>query len=410
MSETKKQLQYIQEFLSEIIPGNFNGKPFIIDNIGNDEELIQVQEGIKTLLEKLNTTNGSNISLNSIYNGISDILIVLDDKIQIQKTNHIVEEVLLYNESELLNQSIGKLIRKSDFDMVRDCIRNTYTQKKLIEIDLNLIAKNNRQVPVSWSFSPLFNAKGESNGILLVAKNISAQIDAKNQLQDKNDELNLFVYKASHDLKSPVSSMQSLMGLINESSTMEEMKEYCKLISECTSRLDIIISDLLVLGRITYGELEFKKVDIKDLIDSILKSIEFADGVKDIDFNISIDDKARSIITEKGLLQTVLFNLIDNAVKYRENKKERSFINIHTDIHGEGILFKIEDNGIGIADAQQGNVFKMFYRATSVSKGSGLGLYIVKTSIAKLRGTISFESETGKGTTFKIYIPSNLIG
>lgn len=398
LSKDHSQLQYVQDFLSKIAEGDYNAK--LLVNDGKDEKLAEIQAGINMLVEKLKATTISRVSLDSIYNGISDILIVLNDKVEIQKTNQVVETLLLYTESELLNQSIGKLIQKTDFDLVRDTIRNTYFEKKLHEIAFHFITKENKLIPVSCSFSPLYDPHGKSTGILLIAKNISTLVNAKKQLQDKSEELNLFVYKASHDLKSPVSSIKGIMALIDESKDLNEMKTYYKMIADSTLRLDSIISDLLILGRITYGELEYEQIDFKKVIDAILKSIEFVDGFKDIKFNMAIDDNAQSIWSEKGLLNTILFNLIDNAIKYRKINSEPSFINIHVSSQENGILIKIEDNGIGIADLQQANVFKMFYRATSTSKGSGLGLYIVKTSVLKLGGTIALESTFGKGTTF----------
>lgn len=405
LSKDHSQLQYVQDFLTKIAEGDYNAK--LLVNDGKDEKLAEVQAGINMLVEKLKATTISRVSLDSIYNGISDILIVLNDKVEIQKTNQVVETLLLYTESELLNQSIGKLIQKTDFDLVRDTIRNTYFEKKLHETAFHFITKENKLIPVSCSFSPLYDPHGKSTGILLIAKNISTLVNAKQQLQDKSDELNLFVYKASHDLKSPVSSIKGIMALLDESKDLNEMKMYYKMVADSTLRLDSIISDLLILGRITYGDLEYEQVDFKQVIDSILKSIEFVDGFKDINFNVVIDDNAQSIRSEKGLLNTILFNLIDNAIKYRQNKSEHSYINIHVSSLDDGILIKIEDNGIGIADLQQANVFKMFYRATSTSKGSGLGLYIVKTSVLKLGGTIALESTFGKGTTFLLKLPGH---
>lgn len=403
INNTQQQLQYIEDFLIKIGNGDYNSKLPIADE--KDEQLLAVQVGINMLVEELNETTISRVFLNSIYNGINDVLIVLNQKGEIQNTNHVVEDLLFYTQDELLNQPIEKLFPISDIDNVRNSIRTTYEQNKIQEIGLNLKAKDKSIIPVSCSFSPLHNNKQEYSGTLLVAKNITALLDAKSQLQEKNDELNLFVYKASHDLKSPVASMMALMAMYKESKNEQEKEMFIEKIGDCTSKLNIIMSDLLVLGRITYGELEFEHTSIKEIIDSILKSIEFVDGFKNIDFNIVIEDQAKSINTEKGLFQTILLNLIDNAVKYRKNGPERSFVNIHISNHEKGILFNIEDNGIGIAEAQQGSIFKMFYRATSASKGTGLGLYIVKTSVLKLGGTISFESTVGKGSSFRIYLP-----
>lgn len=404
ISKTHKQLQYIEDFLIKIGNGDYNSKLPIGDE--KDEQLAAVQIGINMLVEELKETTISRVFLNSIYNGINDVLIVLDEKGEIQNINPVVETLLLYSSAELLNQPVETLFSIADIDTVRNTIKSVYQRNKIPETGLNLIAKDGSIIPVACSFSLLYNNLKERSGVLIVAKNITALLNAKDQLQEKNEELSLFVYKASHDLKSPVSSMFGIMALIDGTEDIDELKMYMKLISECTVRLDTIIADLLVLGRITYGELAYEQVDIKQMIDDVLKSIEFIDGFKDIAINIVIDDSVKSIITEKGLFQTTLQNLIDNAIKYRRKGNEQSFINISVDSHEKGILITIADNGIGIAEHQQANIFKMFYRATSASKGTGLGLYIVKTSAIKLGGNISFESTFGKGSTFKIYLPS----
>lgn len=407
-SQAQQQLQYIQDFLIKIADGDYNSKLPVIDN--TDEQLVAVQVGINMLVEELKSSTISRSFLNSIYNGINDILIVLDDDGKIQATNHVVDSLLFYSGDELYKQPIEKLIQLNDIDTVRNCIKNAYEQDKIQEVGINLVAKDKTVIPVACSFSPLHDAQNNTTSILLVAKNMSSLINAKNQLQDKNDELNLFVYKASHDLKSPVSSMISVMNLLKKSENISEMQLYIKMVDECITKLNTIISDLLVLGQITYGELECETVDVKELIDTILKSIEFVKEFKDIHFNIKIDDAARSVVTERGLLRTVFLNLIDNAIKYSKPREESSHVNIEVTTYKKGILFTIKDNGIGIAQHQQENVWKMFYRATAISKGSGLGLYIVKTSVAKLGGTISLESEFDKGTTFMVYIPSQEIG
>lgn len=403
-SSAQVQLQYIQDFLIKIADGDYNTKLPVIDN--TDEQLVAVQVGINMLVEELKASTISRSFLNTIYNGINDVLIVLDENGEIQATNHVVENLLFYSDIELNKQSVEKLVLLTDIDTVRNCIKNAYEQDKIQEVGINLIAKDKSSIPVACSFSPLHDAQNNTTSILLVAKNISSLISAKNQLQDKNDELQLFVYKASHDLKSPVSSMISVMNLLKKSNNITEMQLYIKMVDECITKLNTIISDLLVLGQITYGELECEKVDVKELVDTILKSIEFIKEFKNVHFDIKIEETASSVITERGLLRTIFLNLIDNAIKYSKKRDEPSYIRIRITGYKKGILFSLEDNGIGIAQHQQENVWKMFYRATAISKGSGLGLYIVKTSVTKLGGTIALESEFDKGSTFKVYIPS----
>jgi len=402
-SKAQKQLQYIQDFLIKIAGGDYDSKLPIINE--NDEQLVAVQVGINMLVEELKETTISRVFLDSIYNGINDILIVLNENGEIQNVNHVAASLLLYSESELANEPVQKLIEINDVDNAKNCIKNAFQHSKIEEEGLNFTSKNGLIIPMACSFSPLYGANKKITGVLLVAKNISTLINAKNQLQDKNDELNLFVYKASHDLKSPVTSMMGLMSLLNTCKDVQEMKIYTKMMDECIGKLNTVISDLLVLGQITYGELEYSEIDIEEVIGTTLKSIEFVDGFKEISFNITVEEKAKLIKTEKGLFQTILLNLIDNSIKYRQEGSAASYIKINVSAKEKGILVEIADNGIGIAEQQQANVFKMFYRATSASKGSGLGLYIVKTSVLKLGGVISIDSVLGEGTTFKMYIP-----
>jgi PAS domain S-box-containing protein len=379
-SHSKKQLQYIQNFLIKIAGGDYDSKLPIVDD--SDEHLVAIQVGINMLVEELKVTTISRVFLNSIYNGINDVLIVLNETGEIQTANDIVKKLLLYADSDLIHQPIEKLVQLSDIDSVRSCISKVCEQNEPQEIGINLIAKDKTVLPVACSFSPLFDSQNNLSGILFVAKNLSSLNSAKDQLQDKNDELKLFVYKASHDLKSPVSSMLSVMNLLRKTKDIGEMQLYIKMVDDCIHKLDTIISDLLVLGQITHG------------------------GFDTIVFDTHIESNAQSIVTELGLLKTILLNLIDNAIKYRKQREEPSFVRIHVSEEKKGILIKIEDNGIGIAAHQQEHVFKMFHRATSISKGSGLGLYIVKTSVLKLGGTISIESTIDEGTTFTVYLPN----
>jgi PAS domain S-box-containing protein len=402
---TSKQLQYIQDFLIGLAAGDFNAKLSLAED--DDEQIKSIEVGINMLVEELKITTISQVFLNSIYNGINDILIVLNEKGEVQKTNSVLEKLLLYNEQELKNKSVEKLIHLDCIDDARNAIKNAYETAEIKEIGLNFIDKNKSTIPVSCSFSVLYNAQNQPSGILLVAKDIRVLLNAKEQLEEKNDELNLFVYKASHDLKGPIASMLGVLELSNKSEVKleEETKMYIHMIEECAFKLNTILNDLLVLGRITYGNLEYEDVNIKKMVTGILKSIEYAKGFSDVDIKVDVSAE-QSIITEKELLHTIILNLIDNGIKYRKLDADRGYIYISAKPQDSGICITVEDHGIGIDELAQKDIFKMFYRATYQSKGSGLGLYIVKTSVLKLGGTISFESVLEKGTSFKIYIPS----
>jgi PAS domain S-box-containing protein len=217
-------MQHIQDFLIEIAQGNFSPKLKI--SINDDEQIQTVKIGINMLAEELSSSVISRTFLNSIYNGINDMLIVIDEHGKIQKTNLVLETSLLFNEEELLNKPVEIIIHFNDVDTVRKHIQNALIFSNIQEVAINFVSKDKTIIPVLCSFSIIQDSSNKSTKVLLAAKNISALLSARDQLRDKNEELNLFIYKASHDLKSPVSSMLGLMQLVKKCSNMDEMKEY----------------------------------------------------------------------------------------------------------------------------------------------------------------------------------------
>lgn len=399
LHDKNQQWEDVQDFLINLASGDTSFMNNVV--FENNEQIVALQTGISMLVEELKATTISRSFFNSIYNGINDLILVFDKDGTIKNVNHIVLETLGFSKFELIEQSVHKLIQNDSVAAFYNAIRNILHQK---DIGLNLVSKQNKIIPVSCSFSSIYDSNRHCENILLVAKNMTVLLATKEQLAAKNDELNLFVYKASHDLKSPISSMQGLMHLVNQSNDLSELKEYYGKVSECLVKFDSIIKELLVLGRITYGELKNELVDIKKIIESTLISLQFVNGFKDVSININISEDAHWIKTEVGLLTTIFGNLIDNAIKYR-NVRVPSFIEIEIVKIDSKIIITIKDNGIGIDKSALANLFKMFFRATNESHGSGLGLYIVKTSVEKLGGTISVASELRIGSTFEIRLP-----
>ena len=105
-------------------------------------------------------------------------------------------------------------------------------------------------------------------------------------------------------------------------------------------------------------------------------------------------------------LDNIFTNLLSNSLKYYNPDSPNPYVKLTANLVDNGVEIVIEDNGIGIEQQYHARVFEMFFRASEQSKGSGIGLYIVKEIIDKLKGEISFESTFGEGTTFKVFIPS----
>lgn len=400
MASSKNQLQYIQDFLIELAEGNFRPKLQVSNN--EDEQTQAVKIGINMLAEELSNTIISKSFFNSVYNGIHDLLIVVNESGKIINVNSITERELGYSENELQNRSIDQVIQLNDRDIIRFNISQAKSQNSLKQVGINFITKESRIIPMSCSFSLLEDFTTKEQQVLVAAKNISAILTAKEQLSEKNDELNLFVYKASHDLKSPVSSMLGLNYLIKKSNDLEEIKQYHSLMEKSLMNLDTILNELLLIGRITHGDIVLKPVDLHQLLDAIFSSvIPINDPLK---INVKIEESAGKILSEKDIVRSILFNLIDNAYKYR-NIASKSFINVTVSKFHKGIKIEVEDNGYGIKEEEIPFIFKMFYRASEISHGTGLGLYIVKTSLNRLGGSIDVQSTYKEGTKFTVELP-----
>lgn len=252
------------------------------------------------------------------------------------------------------------------------------------------------------SFSPIRTAK-EISGAAIIARDITERKKMEKRMEAKVNDLNTFMYKASHDLRAPLSSLLGLIALAKKNALNDEQVLYFKMIDESTRKMDKILMDLVDIAKITQGTLQTQTVDFKktinEVIDRLNKTSGFGEMMIETEFSLNY-----FFHSDERILQSVFQNLIENSFKYR-NKKVKGLIHIMAKTIATGAIVAISDNGVGIAKEHLPKVSDMFFRASEKSSGTGLGLYIVKTSIEKLGGTVSIVSELEKGTTVRLFIP-----
>lgn len=229
--------------------------------------------------------------------------------------------------------------------------------------------------------------------------------DQNDQLQKTNTELDRFVYSASHDLRAPLSSVAGLITIAESSQNLTEVKDYLSMMKGRVKVLDRFIIDIINYSRNTRTELVNEKVDLYTLVTETVEGLKFTEGVEQISFRVGIKPNSE-IITDPTRLKIVLNNLVANAIRYHDPGKSEKFIQVHVEKNQQEVTIHVEDNGQGIHPDHQEKIFNMFYKASSNSNGSGLGLYIAKEAIAKLGGDISVTSKLGKGSTFSIILPA----
>ncbi|HMR55933.1 MAG TPA: HAMP domain-containing sensor histidine kinase [Cyclobacteriaceae bacterium] len=226
---------------------------------------------------------------------------------------------------------------------------------------------------------------------------------AKNEeLSKTNQELDRFVYSASHDLRAPLTSMAGLIQLAQHDST--RATEYLGLMKDRVKVMDNYIKDIVEYSRNTRVELRIEKFGLRDLLEDIIASLQYASSNK-VEVEIQIEPGLK-VNTDMARLRVVLNNLISNAFKYQDTTKANPYLRVSGLIDSDICSIHIEDNGIGIREEHHKNLFNMFYRANDVTEGSGLGLYIARENVSKLKGTISFTSTYGLGSRFTVHIPA----
>ncbi|MBX9852047.1 MAG: sensor histidine kinase [Cytophagaceae bacterium] len=246
---------------------------------------------------------------------------------------------------------------------------------------------------------------------LAIADRISEINRQKEAVEEKNKELDVFVYKASHDIKGPLKSIIGLTTIGMSDPKTQEGKTYFDMILKNTKRLDVILADLLMVTKVKQTEIQKVKINFEELIHEILASFQYYPSFHEMEFSVKVHGK-KEFYSDAGLLYSICQNMIENGIKYKkpasplfENQREKSFL--HIDVYLEDkakIIFK--DNGVGISKEYQDRVFDMFFRGETDKAGSGLGLYLVKMSVEKLGGSISLESKEGVGSTFFVEFPN----
>ncbi|MGZ5304875.1 MAG: sensor histidine kinase, partial [Bacteroidia bacterium] len=219
------------------------------------------------------------------------------------------------------------------------------------------------------------------------------------------EELNSFIYRVSHDIKGPLSSILGLIYLAK--SDIDDptcVAEYVNLIEQSANRLDRIIGELLELSSINQQDIKYSTIQSGILINEILQSLAYTAEYQDVKIDINVKS-APVIVAKKVLVKTVLQNLIHNAILYKKNSADAHKVIIRVEDLGHDYCITVADTGIGMAKSMQENIFKMFFRGDRSSKGTGLGLYIVKNSVEAMYGTIEVKSKPNQGTTFKVTIP-----
>jgi two-component system, OmpR family, phosphate regulon sensor histidine kinase PhoR len=237
---------------------------------------------------------------------------------------------------------------------------------------------------------------------------VNTIIKQKKLADIKND----FINNMTHEFKTPISTISLACEVLNDKdlgNSPNIVSRYLGIINEENKRLGTQVEKVLQTALMDKGEVKMKIVDlnIHDTIQSVVENISPQIELKDGKLALDLKAENPNIEADQVHITNIIFNLLDNAIKYSKNAPQ---IVVTTENVENGIIFKVADNGIGMSQDEQKNIFEKFYRVPTGNlhdvKGFGLGLSYVKKMLDEHHATIKVHSKLGEGSTFEIFLPS----
>lgn len=354
----------------------------------------------------------------NLIENINDAIIVKNKNGKIIYANKRFLDLLGYKKEDLINLNMKDYVHKTSLKSVNAYYLDFLNKKHVPEIiEYRGIHKN---TTIRWleDKPSLMIENDEIIGIQTIIRDVT-EIKNKEfelnkvitELTDRNNEMMQFNYIVSHNLRAPIANIIGLNNLLDIKDTSdEEKKQILKHIKDSSLKMNDIVKDLsLVLNTKSNLNSKKQKVYLHSVIHGITETLENQIEQTKCKISTSISTNANEIFSVKSYIESIFFNLISNAIKYRSNKRNL-IIKISAKKNDNKTIIKISDNGIGFDLKTNGAyVFGLYKRFNFEVDGKGLGLHMTKNQVEALGGTIKIESEIDKGTTFIITLKNDNI-
>jgi PAS domain S-box-containing protein len=381
----------------------------------------------------------SNFFLNAVLENIPNMIFVKDaDEFRFVRFNRAGEQLLGYKRNDLIGKNDYDFFPREQADFFVNKDREVIKKGMLLDIKEEKITTANgerwlhtKKIPVTdINGSPLYllgiseditdrkkaeealeqlnrelEKKVEERTVVLKATT-NELIENNIELQKINSELDRFVYSTSHDLRTPLLSLEGLLNLSQEHiNQKQELQQYHDIMRKVIAQMDETIKEILDYSRNARTEIQPEQLNIQQMALNIKDNVSHITDRTNITFSLAADDTV-PFYSDKSRVNTLINNLISNAYKYARCDEPNQYVKFSfSSDSAEGII-KVEDNGEGIADEYHEKIFEMFFRASEQYEGSGLGLYICREIVKRLKGSIEVHSTPSKGSTFIVRIPN----
>lgn len=403
-SHTYQSLQKIEDINKTLIEAETTERGFILT--GEEEyanKIIIIEQELTTKLNELEEfvkDNPSQIERITIMRKpINERITNINNAIEVRKNQGIEAAIksISFDHDKLLKSEILKY------------------QNELTSEEEKLLVDRTNELDNGMDFVIIINLSASVIGVIIISvvfiviikqshtlqNTLSALKISEQQLEESNKELSQFAYVASHDLKAPLRGINSLAGWVEEDLKDvldDKTKKHLQQMKERTSRMNSLIEGILQYSRIGRLYVSRKKINLNELISSILDGLEKKKYV----FKIGL---LPTIVGNQIVLTQLFSNLLENTIKH--NTRDNIHVSVTVQDESQYYRFSIKDNGVGIAKELQSKLFVMF-QTLGTTGGTGIGLALCKKIVEEVGGNIWVESDIGGGANFIFTWPKNL--
>jgi two-component system phosphate regulon sensor histidine kinase PhoR len=341
----------------------------------------------------------SELSVQAVFGAMLDGLVVVDDRRHVRLVNREFRRVFGVAD-DVPEGTLLELIRHASVDrLVMEAIRAGEPRRESIQMSRG--ASEGREMEVSAV--PLGENSAHLGGAVVLFRDVT-------QLQQMEEMRREFVANVSHELRTPLSIFRGYLETLLDDPQQPpgELLRILEIMERHSDRLNALVEDVLSLARLESpgAELDLSEVDLSELLHSTIRDWEKRFEARQLTSHLEVAPDVPLLEGDENRLQEVIYNLLDNAVKYSQ---PGGVITLRAAVEGDRVRTSVSDQGIGIRDADLPRIFERFYRADKGRSrelgGTGLGLSIVKHIVQLHGGTVEAESEPGKGTTISVLLP-----
>jgi PAS domain S-box-containing protein len=364
------------------------------------------------------------------------IAIVRGSDYLIELANPLITRIWGRTQERLLGRPLFEVLpeaREQGFPEILAHVRQSGQAFRAQEVGV-LLERHGRleKVHLNFVYQPLHDEDGRIDSVAIVATEVSEQVTSRQQVANTNEQLRTinteldetnqqllrtnadldnFIYTASHDLKAPITNIEGLLEALleqlpPEAHQAEQVAPLLRMMQGSVERFQKTIAQLTDISRLQQAHLHpAEVVDLAALVEDVRLDLapELIQGA-----TLTLDLAACPTVAFSAKnLRSIIYNLLSNGLKYRAPER-LPVVQLRCHRYEHDVVLEVQDNGLGLDEVQQRQLFRMFQRLHSHVEGSGVGLYMVKKIVENAGGAITVQSQPGTGTTFRVVLPGQV--